>query len=114
MAAKLDYVGARKGVKSMVGYLSAALDQDFGGAGEAETAPARHGDRAERLRRVQQAVSARSPTQRDADKRLFMGRIADPAARSDFERFGWMSALNAQAIFAFWDEMHPGLFEADG
>ncbi|MCB1363966.1 MAG: replication initiation protein [Rhodobacteraceae bacterium] len=114
VAAKLDYVGARKGVKSMVGYLSAALDQDFGGAGEAETAPARHGDRAERLRRVQQAVSARSPTQRDADKRLFMGRIADPAARSDFERFGWMSALNAQAIFAFWDEMHPGLFEADG
>ncbi|MCE8007093.1 replication initiation protein [Aestuariivita sp.] len=109
VAAKLDYVGKRSGVKSVVGYLSAALDQGFGDApaGQAEPTSAR----AIKLRRVQQAVAARSPTQRDADKRMFLARIEDAAARVDFERFGWMSALNAQAIFAFWSDMNPGLFE---
>lgn len=108
--AKLDYVGGRKNVRSMVGYLSAALDGDFGGAGEAD-APKPRSARAEKLRRVQAAVQARTPTQRDADKRLFLGRIDESAARGDFERFGWMSALNAQAIFAFWEELSPGLFD---
>ncbi|MBL3554112.1 replication initiation protein, partial [Rhodovulum sulfidophilum] len=55
-------------------------------------------------------LAARKPTQRDADKRLFMARL-DAAARDDFERHGWMSALNAEAIAAFWEELHPGAFD---
>jgi len=110
VAEKLDYVGTRKNVKSMVGYLSAALESDFGGAGGAET-PAPTSARGERLRRVQAAVAERSPTQRDADKRLFASQIDVAANRADFERFGWMSALNAQAVFAFWEEFNPGLFD---
>lgn len=113
IAAKLDFVDGKKNVRSKIGYLSAALDSGFGGAGEAE-APAPTSDRGLRLKRVQEAVQARTPTQRDADRRLFLSRIEDSAARLDFERFGWMSALNAQAIFEFWDEMQPGLFEDVG
>ena len=107
----------------MVGYLSAALDGDFGGAGQgaaprsregaaavAESSPERR-DRAERLRRVQQAVAARTPTQRDADRRLFLSRLEDPGARADFERFGWMSPMNAQAVFRFWEELDPSIFD---
>lgn len=108
--AKLDYVGERKGVKSVVGYLSAALEGDFGGAGNG-AAPTPGSGRAERLRRVQKAVQARSPTQRDADKRLFASQITDNGRRADFERFGWMSPLNADAVFAFWEDFNPGLFD---
>jgi hypothetical protein len=57
---------------------------------------------------VQTAVAARSPTQRDADLRLFKSRLTDASAIQDFERHGWMSALNAKAIFAFWEELQPG------
>ena len=109
VAAKLDYVGERKNVKSKVGYLKAALDGDFGaedGAGVAEPTP-----RGRRLALVSEAVKARTPTQRDADKRMFLSRIEDKAKRLDFERFGWMSALNAAEIVGFWREMRPELFE---
>ena len=109
VAAKLDYVGDRKNVKSKVGYLKAALEGDFGaedGAGEAEPTP-----RGRRLALVSEAVKARTPTQRDADKRMFLSRIEDKAKRLDFERFGWMSALNAAEIVGFWREMRPELFE---
>ncbi|MBK0328966.1 replication initiation protein [Rhodobacteraceae bacterium F11138] len=111
VAAKLDYVGTRKNVKSMVGYLSAALDGDFGAAEQPETAPAPNSAQARRLGRVQAAVQARSPTQRDADRRLFLNQITDPAHRADFERFGWMSPLNKSGILAFWEEFSPGLFD---
>lgn len=123
VAAKLDYVGQRRNVRNMVGYLSAALDGDFGGAGQGAAPRPRDGaaavvepsperkDRAERLRRVQQAVAARTPTQRDADRRLFLSRLEDPAARADFERFGWMSPMNAQAVFRFWEELDPSIFD---
>jgi hypothetical protein len=40
--------------------------------------------------------------------------LSDAAARADFERHGWMSPLNADAIVAFWDEMVPGAFDAAG
>lgn len=68
--------------------------------------------RAERLRRIQGVVASRTPTQRDADRRLFMSRLHG-AERGDFERFGWMSPLNAEAIRAFWEDIHLGLFDRD-
>lgn len=113
VAAKLDYVGERKNVKSMVGYLSAALEGDFGGeaAPQAREAAPATSPQAHRLGRVQAAVSARSPTQRDADRRLFLSRIDDAGARADFERFGWMSPMNKAAILTFWEDLSPGLFE---
>lgn len=110
VAAKLDYVGERKNVKNMVGYLSAALEGGFGSEQESTPEPVKS-LRAEQLKRVQAAIAARSPTQRDADKRLFLSGLKDPAARSDFERFGWMSPMNVKAIFAFWEEFEPGLFD---
>lgn len=112
VAAKLDYVESRANVKSKVGYLSAALEGDFGA--EPEAAPVVPSGRAEQLRRIMEAVKARTPVQRDADKRLFAGQLPDAAARSDFERHGWMSPVNAARIRAFWEEMSPGLFEDAG
>ena len=111
VAAKMDYVGERKNVRSMVGYLSAALEGDFDTGAEKPKVSAPVRERADKLRRVQEAVQARTPTQRDADRRMFLSRIENPDARTDFERFGWMSALNAQAIFEFWEELNPGLFD---
>ncbi|MEB8386451.1 replication initiation protein [Rhodobacteraceae bacterium KMM 6894] len=109
VAAKIDYVGKRKNVDSMVGYLSAALSGNYGAPEQGSTAP--QSPRAQRLKRLQEAVAARSPTQRDADKRLFLNQITEPAKRQDFERFGWMSALNVAEICAFWEDFNPGLFE---
>lgn len=108
VAEKLDLVAAQNGVKSPVKYLAAAIERDFqprpsgseDGAGEAS-------ERAERLRAVQSAVSRRSPTQRDADKRLFLSQLSAAEARADFERHGWMSPLNADAIFTFWQDLDP-------
>lgn len=109
ISAKLDYVGERKNVKNLVGYLSAALEEDFGGPEpkSANVATAK----GERLRRVQQAVSARTPTQRDADKRMFLTQLDEAGRRADFERFGWMSPLNKQAIMDFWRELNPEIFD---
>ncbi|WP_113912933.1 replication initiation protein [Roseovarius dicentrarchi] len=109
VAAKIDYVGKRKNVDSMVGYLSAALAGNYGAEAAPEAKP--QSPRAERLKRLLEAVAARSPTQRDADKRLFLNQITEPAKRHDFERFGWMSALNVAEICAFWEEFNPGLFD---
>ncbi|SFT86166.1 replication initiation protein [Sedimentitalea nanhaiensis] len=111
VAAKLEYVGTRKNVKSMVGYLSAALDGDFGIEAQADAPVAANSAQARRLGRVQAAVQARTPTQRDADKRLFLNQITEAGRRADFERFGWMSPLNKAAILAFWDEFSPGIFD---
>lgn len=111
VSAKLDYVSGRKNVDSIVGYLSAALEGDFGAKGQGGTPPKPTSARARRLGRVQELLAERTPTQRDADKRLFLNGIKDSAARTDFERFGWMSTLNARAILAFWAELNPGLFE---
>ena len=108
-AARLDYVGGRKNVRSTVGYLKAALDGEYGGQDAPPAEPT--SGRALRLARVNAAVKARTPTQRDADKRMFLSRIDDAARRLDFERFGWMSALNAAEIVAFWRAFQPELFE---
>ena len=109
VAAKLEYVAGRQNVASVVGYLSAALVGDYGADTPEAAAPG--SARAQRLGRMKAATQARSPTQRDADKRLFASGIESGAARADFERFGWMSALNARAILKFWEEMDPSIYE---
>ncbi len=106
VARKLNFLAAQKGVVNKVGYLSAALRDDFGAA----PAPAPASARAKVLERIRDVTGARTPTQRDADRRLFASRIDDGAARADFERHGWMSALNFAAIRSFWEEMSPGAF----
>ena len=106
IADKINYVAARKGVQNPVSYLTAALREDYADEKGAPTS-----DRAKRLARVRDLINARTPTQRDADKRLFMSRLDDSGARLDFENHGWMSALNAEAIFAFWEDLMPGAFD---
>ncbi|MEL7133189.1 MAG: replication initiation protein, partial [Pseudomonadota bacterium] len=113
IAEKLAYVRSRPDVKSAVGYLSAAIREGFeqrgpaqGGRAE-ETAEPQVRARVAQLRYVQAAVAARSPTQRDADRKLFAGRLTDPVLRDDFDRHGWTSALNAQAIYDFWQDLMP-------
>jgi len=108
VAAKIAYVGAQRGVKNPVGYLSAALLEDY--AAENAVVPV-SSERAKVLAVVRDLVAARTPTQRDADRRLFMSMIEDPGARADFERHGWMSALNTGSIKAFWAELEPEAFE---
>ena len=104
VAARLDFVAEQEGVRSPVRYLSAALKDGFGG-GQAPAADL--SGRTAQLARVRELVAGRTPTQRDADRRLFLSGIRDGARRADFERHGWMSPLNAEAIFAFWDDMVP-------
>ncbi|MEM0922147.1 MAG: replication initiation protein [Pseudomonadota bacterium] len=140
VAGKLAYVEAQDGVVSPVRYLSAAIREGYEerAAGEVAPAPisasaeqavavsraadaaeavreaglARRGRaRAARLARVREIAEARTPTQRDADRRLFLAGLKDPLDREDFTRHGWASALNASAICAFWEDLSPGLFE---
>nr|WP_242652283.1 replication initiation protein [Limimaricola pyoseonensis] len=138
VADKLERMQAREGVRSPVGYLRAALSDERGGE-TSEPAPApgpearaaaargraaaaerdaeadrRAAVRAARVARfaaVAEVARRRNPTQRDADRRLFLSQIEDELEREDFRRHGWESALNARAIFAFWEEMQPGLFD---
>jgi len=110
---KMDYVSGQDGVRNPISYLSAAIRSDFGGAGQGGSAPATvSSERAKRLAQIKALVEARTPTQRDADKRMFMSRLTG-AERADFERHGWMSALNTERIVSFWDEMVPGAFDAE-
>ena len=110
---KLAYVSRRNQVKSPSRYLSVALAKDFREeAPSAAEPPAPTSDRALRLKAVLDAAAARSPTQRDADKRAFKSTLKDGALRDDFDRHGWTSALNAQAIAEFWQLLNPELFES--
>ncbi len=127
------------GPRAPVGYLRAALTEDWGQGRAVETAPvpsdaaraaaargreARAEQEAEvdlraqlraarvaRFAAVAELARKRNPTQRDADRRLFLSQIEDEFDRDDFRQNGWESALNARAIFAFWEEMQPGLFD---
>jgi hypothetical protein len=137
---KLAFVEGQGGVKSPLRYLSAAIRHGFGAAPEvnAEAARAVAGwdaetkardaedaarraalaeerrERAAKLRQVQEVARARTPTQRDADRRMFLARLRSDIDREHFIENGWGSALNARAIFAFWEEMEPGLFDETG
>ncbi len=134
---KLDYVKGQGDVKSTVGYLSAALRDDYQSDKEETAQPSpqaiaaaqqrqaekaqedqayelRAAERAERARKlsvVEELVSRRNPTQRDADKRLFMAGLNDELDREHFRSHGWRSGLNATAIFEFWQELEPEAFE---
>lgn len=108
IAEKLSFVETQKDVRSPVKYLTAAIKRDFQ-PDEAAAKQSPKSDRAIRLLAVQKAVERRSPTQRDADKRLFLSQLSDPAARTDFERHGWMSPMNADAIFIFWEDLDPNV-----
>lgn len=110
---KLDYMAGRSGVKSPERYLAAALRDGYGSGqpGPASAPPPVTSERAKKLGRVRDLAAARTPTQRDADRRMFLAGLDDAVARADFERHGWMSALNAQAIFEFWDALVPGAFD---
>ncbi|MEM1075349.1 MAG: replication initiation protein [Pseudomonadota bacterium] len=110
VAQKIDYVANQSGVKSPQRYLAAALRDDYGGVPSPAVQP-EPGSRGAKLGRVRDLAAARTPTQRDADRRLFLSRIEDPSARADFDQHGWMSALNTRAIFAFWEELMPGAFD---
>ena len=46
-------------------------------------------------------------------RRLFLSRL-EGAERGDFQRFGWMRPLNAEAIRSFREEIYLGLFEDGG
>ena len=111
VAEKIAYVTGRKDVQNPVSYLTAALRDDYVPAAGAGQGGAVTTDRARHLKRITELVAERSPTQRDADRRLFMGRIESEGARLDFENHGWLSALNADKIVAFWEDLIPGAFD---
>ncbi|MEP1330000.1 replication initiation protein [Pseudophaeobacter sp.] len=135
---KLTLMAAQDRVKSSIGYLSAALRDDYQSSEaivpktpspetleaerrraierqqEDESFAARQSERAERARKldvVEQLVSRRNPTQRDADRQLFMASLEDDLERENFRVHGWRSALNATAIIAFWQELEAEAFE---
>ena len=138
---KLRLVSQTEGVEDKARYLSAAIRDDYrpkevaqpspaavvalaerraaqslaeqqADAREAEISAARR-DRARKLARVRAVAEARNPTQRDSDRRLFLSQLEDDTDREEFARLGWASAINAQAICAFWEEMAPGIFDSD-
>ncbi|WP_293574965.1 replication initiation protein [Phaeobacter sp.] len=75
---------------------------------------ARRAERQERARHldiVDELVSRRNPTQRDADRRLFLSGLDSDLDREHFRQHGWRSALNAAAIIRFWQELEPDAFD---
>ncbi|MFI2767927.1 replication initiation protein [Ruegeria faecimaris] len=138
VAQKLDYVRQKGGVKSTLGYLSAALRDDYqppepeqptkpspealeeAQARQAQVAVedkayaervAEREERARKLSIVEELVSRRNPTQRDADKRLFLAGLDNDLDREHFRAHAWRSGLNATAIFEFWQELEPDAFD---
>lgn len=139
VAARLDDVKGRDGVRNPAGYVAAALkgradpppkpppdpevarsvaaraDETRARAEDADRASdqaaAERRARVARLDRVLAAVEARNPTLRDADKRRFMSTLSTEVERENFARFGWQSGVNATAIFAFWEDLRPDIFD---
>lgn len=136
---KIVYLKGRGQVESPVRYLQAALRDDYSepapkapspeAVGAAETRQSRKSAatdaetqraamielerkaRAASMARVRALVEARSPTQRDADRRLFLNGLNDDLMRAEFARLGWRSALCASQMVTFWEDMVPGAFE---
>ncbi|KKM71662.1 hypothetical protein LCGC14_1428350 [marine sediment metagenome] len=98
-----EAVQARDKRRTALQSAEAALDQ-------------RDAERQARKRRfaaVERAVSRRNPTQRDADRQLFLSTISSELEREEFRRHGWSSALNANAIYAFWSDILPDEMDGD-
>lgn len=110
---KISYVSSQSDVQNPARYLSAAIKGDFA----AKPAPASSAvspdvtTRAAQLGVIRTLVDQRTPTQRDADKRLFLSFLTEPEARADFERHGWMSALNFDKVVSFWKDLMPEAFD---
>ena len=96
-------------VRSAADSLSRSAEQQAA-ARDAELEAARR-KRAGRMARIRELVAARSPTQRDADKRLFLARLSDDLERAEFQRLGWGSALSVGEMVEFWEELAPGAFD---
>jgi len=139
VAEKVAYLKGRGGVDSPVRYLHAALRDDYKPAeqappsAEAVAAATRRATEAESTRaeaaareadvarerkaraavmaRIQALVDARTPTQRDADRRLFLASLPDDVFRSEFTRLGWRAAVCLPQMIAFWEDLVPGAFE---
>ena len=136
---KIAYLKGRGPVDSPVGYLRAALRNDYKAASSPEPTPKakeaavqrqkrnlavdnveakratvveeERRARAAIMARVGEIVDSRSPTQRDADRRLFIAWLDDELLKSEFSRLGWKAALCAKEMRAFWSEMIPDAFE---
>lgn len=109
---KMAYVAGQKDVQHPARYLSAAIKDDFAAKPiEPSATTPQISERASILKIIQELLQTRSPTQRDADRRLFMSFLTDGDHRADFERHGWMSALNFERIVQFWQDMRPEAFE---
>jgi len=136
---KLSYIEGRAGVSSPVKYLSAALRDDYQAetvqapsadvvakmqaraseaavaadmdAARARDVEAKRKTRAAQMIRIKELATARSPTQRDADKRLFLTQLSSDIERAAFGRLGWSSALNTAQMVTFWEGMRPGAFD---
>ena len=136
---KISYLKGRGPVDSPVGYLRAALRNDYKAAPSPEPTPKakeaavqrqkrnlavdnveakratvieeERKARAAIMARVGEIVDSRSPTQRDADRRLFLAWLDDELLKSEFSRLGWKAALCAKEMQAFWSEMIPDAFE---
>lgn len=107
LVSALDRLRGQGDVRHPERYLKAILKGD-GRAGQGrldDRLPSE--DRQARVRDlewVQAVLKGRTPTQRDADKRLFASRLRDAVARDDFDKHGWMSPLNRHAIRRFFEE----------
>lgn len=136
---KIVYLKGRGPVDSPIGYLQAALRNDYKAAALAEpTSKAKQAAvkrreksvaadsaeaeraavieeerkaRAQIMARVQEIVDSRSPTQRDADRRLFLAWLDDELLKSEFSRLGWKAALCAREMVAFWTDLIPDAFD---
>ncbi|WP_299297300.1 replication initiation protein [uncultured Tateyamaria sp.] len=139
VAEKITYLKGRGGVDSPVRYLHAALRDDYKPAEAAPPSPeavaaatrrasveegaraqaeAREAEvtrerkaRAAVMARIQALVDTRSPTQRDADRRLFLASLPDDVFRSEFTRLGWRAAVCLPQMVQFWEDLVPGAFD---
>lgn len=135
---KIAYLKGRGEVESPVRYLRAALRDDYkADAPKPRRAKAITADKARREREshvktsevarensiraerrwrnstmahIQRLVESRTPTQRDADKKLFLKYLNGDILRSEIARLGWNSALCDSQMFDFWEGFIPNAF----
>lgn len=75
---------------------------------QAQIAAIRRAHRAACFDAVAALAAAEEPAQEKALRQDFADRIENEIDQKDFRARGWRSALNAAAVFAFWDARAPG------